>query len=285
MASAQQTRKIGNVATVSAKTMELDWSAGSNVIDFSGNVKVTLTGQRNAQMTAAAVRVVLTKKLDDLVSLQATGPVVFSSVARFRQGGARQLTCRASGGAQYTGEGKLLRLTGGATASLKPAEDAGGTALQMDLPAWAQTLDVAAQTITAHLATDVIELAGGVEVDVSGQYATHLTAPAMRVTAADQAIGVVAEGPVDFRSTGKDKNGAERTIKGRAQERAEYTGSDRKLRLIGGAVVDVLPTMTEQGVGSVHSTGQKITIDLKTEKLSVEDANVDLKTEVDVKEQ
>jgi len=145
---AQQTKRAQN-AVVTAQTMEYDWAA--NTVEFSGGTKLVLTGQHDATMTAPTMAVKLSAKADRVVSVVANGPVHFSLLTQADANGTRRrIVATAKGQAVYADDTEILKLTGGATADLLPAEGAaeGGEGL-----ARAEAIHFTGQTITANLKT------------------------------------------------------------------------------------------------------------------------------------
>jgi lipopolysaccharide export system protein LptA len=146
---AQQVKRAQN-AVVTAQTMEYDW--GTNTVDFSGGTKLVLAGEHDATMTAPSMAVKLSPKADRVLSVVANGPVNFSLLTKPDESGTRRkIVATAKQQATYSDETQIIKLTGGATADLLPAE--------ADAPAGeglarAEAIHFTGQTITANLKTN-----------------------------------------------------------------------------------------------------------------------------------
>lgn len=117
----QQVRKT-RTATITAKTMELDWD--KNVVDFAGNCKLTVGGDYDATMTAPSMTASFTSQPVTVKTLVAKGPVVFTVITRpDGQGRKRKIVASARNQATYSEETQVVKLTGQAVADLTPLDE------------------------------------------------------------------------------------------------------------------------------------------------------------------
>jgi len=158
---------------------------------------------------------------------------------------------------------------------------------------WAQQIKrtvnavITAQTMDYDWGTGQAEFTGNVKLVLTGAYNATMTAPRMSVKLspkAERVLSVVAQGPAHFSVvTAPDAQGLRRKIEATAQQQLTYAAETQIVTLIGGATADVLPVSEGENadVEAVHFTGQTIVANLKTNKLTVQEANlsVEAKTE------
>lgn len=138
----QQVKRT-RTATITAKTMELDWD--SNQVDFSGNCKLTIGGDYNATMVAPSMSASFASKPATVKSLVARGPVSFTIITRpDKEGHKRKIVASARDQATYSEDTQTVKLVGQAVADMTPLE--GGDAVE--------TVHFTGQTITANLKTN-----------------------------------------------------------------------------------------------------------------------------------
>jgi len=156
----------------------------------------------------------------------------------------------------------------------------------------AQNAVITAQTMDYDWVNNTLDFTGNAKVVLTGPYDATMTAPSLAVKLspqADRVLSFVGAGPVNFTLTTKpDANGLRRRIVATAKEQATYTDDTQIIKLIGGATADLLPVATTadnapagEGLAkaqAVHFTGQTITANLKTNKLTVDDANLTVET-------
>jgi len=155
----------------------------------------------------------------------------------------------------------------------------------------AQNAVVTAQTMEYDWAANTVDFSGGTKLVLTGNYDATMVAPTMAVKLSpksDRVLSVVASGPVNFTITTKpDASGQRRKIVGSAKQQATYTDDTQIVKLIGGATADLLPVEGEGGAAAegglaraeaIHFTGETITANLKTSKLTVDDANLTVET-------
>jgi hypothetical protein len=109
-----------------------------------------------------------------------------------------------------------------------------------------------------------------------------MTAPSMvaRLTPkADKVVSLVAKGPVNFSIvTRADPKGIRRKITASARQEATYSEESQVVKLVGGAEADMLPLDAPAGTEAAHFTGQTISANLRTNRLTVDEANLTVKT-------
>lgn len=141
VAPAQQVKKARN-ATITSQSMELDWNTGE--VEFIGNVKMVLTGDINADLTAPRVSVKLTPKGDRVLSAIARGPVHVTIVtAPNAAGQRRKIVASAQQEATYNAVTQQVHMTGEAVADMVPLEGAPGP----------ESVHFTGQSIVANLLT------------------------------------------------------------------------------------------------------------------------------------
>ena len=144
---------------------------------------------------------------------------------------------------------------------------------------------ITAQTMELDWDTNVAEFSRNCQLNISGDYSATMTAPNMvvRLTPeADKVVSVVAKGPVSFSIVTKpDAKGIRRRITASARQEATYSEDTQVIKLVGGAQADMLPVGAAEGTEAVHFTGQTIAANLKTNRLTVDEANLTIKTETE----
>lgn len=132
---------------------------------------------------------------------------------------------------------------------------------------------------------NVVEFSGDTKLVIGGGYDATMTAPSMNVRLSakgDKVASLVAKGPVDFTVVTKpDSNGQRRKISAAAKDEATYSEDTQLLKLIGGATADMLPLNAPADAEAVHFTGETITANLKTSRLSVDKANLTVKSQME----
>jgi lipopolysaccharide export system protein LptA len=159
----------------------------------------------------------------------------------------------------------------------------------------AQNAVITAQTMDYDWVNNTVDFTGNTRVVLKGEYDATMTSPSLAVKLSpkgDRVLTMEAAGPVNFTVTTKpDANGLRRKIVGTAKERATYDDATQVVKLLGGASADLLPiepgaapaegTEAPQGLAraeAIHFTGQTITANLKTSKMTVDDANLQVET-------
>ncbi len=143
-----------------------------------------------------------------------------------------------------------------------------------------RTAEVTAQTLVYDWNTNDFELTGNCRLVIGGGYDAQMSAPHMTVKlndAGDRIMRLVAQGVVKFNIVTKpDAKGTRRKIVASAQKQAVYSEVEQTVELTGGAEAD-LTTLGADGQAA-HFTGEKITANLQTSTLVVDDANLKLQT-------
>lgn len=141
LAIAQQVKK-SRTATVTAQSMDFDWS--SNTFVFSGNAKLSIGGDMEATMSAPTVTFSFDEKAKAIKNLIAKGPVQFTVVTKpGADGSKRKIVASASQEATYSEDTQIVKLVGSAVADMLPLE---GNA--------AEAVHFTGETITANLKTN-----------------------------------------------------------------------------------------------------------------------------------
>jgi lipopolysaccharide export system protein LptA len=136
------------------------------------------------------------------------------------------------------------------------------------------------------LDSDTIEFMGNCKVTISGASTAEMTTPAMTFTLAKKDKSwivktLVAQGPVGFTViTRPDASGARRKVVGSAKERAVYSEETQLIKLQGEAQADMVPLDAADSQEALHFTGQTIVFNLKTGRMTMENADVTVKTQV-----
>ena len=144
-----------------------------------------------------------------------------------------------------------------------------------------RTAVIAAKTMELDWANNVVDFTGNCKLTVGGGYDATMTAPSMTASFTTKPVTVkslVAKGPVNFTViTEPDSQGHKRKIVASAQNQATYAEATQTIKLMGSAVADVIPLDSGDPVETVHFTGETITANLKTNRLTVDDANLTVK--------
>lgn len=144
---------------------------------------------------------------------------------------------------------------------------------------------ITAQSMEYDWDKNVVEFAGNTKLVIGGGYDATMTAPSMNVrlnAKGDRVAALVAKGPVSFTVITKaDSNGQRRKISAAATDEATYSEETQLLKLVGGATADMLPLNAPADVEAVHFTGETITANLKTSRLSVDKANLTVKSQME----
>lgn len=167
----------------------------------------------------------------------------------------------------------------------------GGTKLVLT-GAYEATLTSATMTVKLTGKPDRVDSVtadGGVALTMNTtDYDATMNAPKMLVKLTGQSAengrvdSVIADGPVAFTAiTKKTEKSPARKIVATSKDQATYSNDTKLVKLIGGATADVTP-LEEGVVGDViHFTGQTINANLKTRKLTVDNANLTVNTTVE----
>ena len=144
---------------------------------------------------------------------------------------------------------------------------------------------ITAQTMEYDWDKNVVEFSGNTKLVIGGGYDATMLAPSMNVRLSakgDKVASLVAKGPVNFVVLTKpDASGMRRKITATAATEATYSEDTQLLKLIGDATADMLPMNAPSEVEAVHFTGDAIAANLKTSRLSVEKANLTVKSQMD----
>ncbi len=144
------------------------------------------------------------------------------------------------------------------------------------------TAEVSADNLVVDWDSGRLEFSGHCKVIINAGHQAEMTATKMVVQLNDQANRIdslIAYGPVNFNViTEPNSQGLRRKIVASAQSQATYSEATQVVALSGGAQAD-MSTLGISGA-TAHFTGQTITANLKTSKLSVDDANLMVKTPV-----
>lgn len=121
-----------------------------------------------------------------------------------------------------------------------------------------------------------------VHVVMTRQYSATMDAPAMSVKLSpknDRILSFVATGPASF-TTAAEVNGEKRTIVASARQQVTFDDKTRLIKLVGEAVADLKPAEGATDVDTIHFTGEAININLETKRLTVDNANLTVETQV-----
>jgi lipopolysaccharide export system protein LptA len=133
--------------------------------------------------------------------------------------------------------------------------------------------------------TDVVEFSGGCKLTVGGPFNATMTAPAMTAKVSGKPAtlkSLVAKGPVNFTViTRPNSQGLKRKITASAKEQATYSEDTQTVRLVGDAVADMVPLDGGVEAESMHFTGQTVIANLKTNRMSVDNGDLTVKTQME----
>jgi len=148
-----------------------------------------------------------------------------------------------------------------------------------------RTATISAEKLELDWVTNVWEFTENCKVTIGDGYNAEMSARAMTVKLspkADRVLSLVAAGPVDFTViTAPDSQGVKRKITASAQKEATYAEDTQTVRLSGGAVADIRALDAAASVEAAHITGNTITANLKTNRLTVDKPDVTVKTELE----
>lgn len=149
--------KKGSVAVIRSDEMEVDWSTG--VTEMTGNVKVTITGDYMATMTAASV--ILTGDLEKtrILSIEARGPVNFVVDAKNKDGKPVHITARCSQQATFSEQTMLATMVGDAHAEMTGAVGAATSVESFRYDGQSVTIDLKNRKIRVKGASTEVRLA------------------------------------------------------------------------------------------------------------------------------
>lgn len=147
----------------------------------------------------------------------------------------------------------------------------------------ARNATITAQSMELNWESGEVEFIGNVKLVIAGDINADMIAPRMSVKLSpkgDKVLSVLAHGPVQFTIvTAPDANGQRRKIVASATEQATYAADTDLVKLTGGATADMLPLEGTAGIEAIHFTGQTITANLKTNRLTVDQANLTVQTQ------
>ena len=125
-------------------------------------------------------------------------------------------------------------------------------------------------------------LTGNVSVQVTSPNATTFTAPKMTAKfskAMDQILTLVATGPVRVEiTTAPDADGVRSRITATGNDKAEYSETTQKIKLLGDAVADYVSLPEGPESRRMHFTGEEIEADLNTSLLTVRKPHISFST-------
>lgn len=173
---------------------------------------------------------------------------------------------------EYDWDNNVVQFTGGTKLVLTGGYDA--------------TMDAATMTVKLAGKPERVESVtadGSVALTMNtSDYNATMSSPKMVVKLTGQVDplqSVIADGPVGFTAITKataDKPA--RRIVATAKGQATYFNDTKLVKLIGGATADVTPLPEGVEGDTIHFTGQTINANLKTRKLTVDNANLTVNT-------
>jgi lipopolysaccharide export system protein LptA len=141
---------------------------------------------------------------------------------------------------------------------------------------------ITAQTMDYDWGANTMDFTGNVKVVMKRNYDVTMMAPSMNVKLSpkgDHVASVTANGPVNFEIIiAAEGNNPARKITASAKQQATYAEDTGLVKLVGDAVADLVPVENATEAQTVHFTGQAITANLKTRKLTVDQANLEVNT-------
>jgi lipopolysaccharide export system protein LptA len=148
-----------------------------------------------------------------------------------------------------------------------------------------RTAEIRADLLEFDWSTNVFEFGGNCKLTIGAGYNATMTAPSMTAEIVPKPATVkslVAKGPVNFAIvTAPDSQGRKRKIVASAKEQATYAEETQIVKLVGDAEADMTPVDSPDDVEAVHFTGQSITANLKTSRLTVDNANLTVRTQLE----
>lgn len=148
-----------------------------------------------------------------------------------------------------------------------------------------RTAEIKADLLEFDWNANVFEFSGNCKLTIGAGYNATMTAPRMTTeiaTAPPTVKSLVAQGPVNFVIvTAPDSQGRKRKIVASAQQKATYAEDTQTVKLVGQAQADMTPLEASDEVEAVHFTGETITANLKTSRLTVDNANLTVKTQIE----
>jgi len=142
-----------------------------------------------------------------------------------------------------------------------------------------RTAEIKAGLMEFDWGTNVFEFTGNCILTIGAGYNATMTAPKMTAATVKS---LTATGPVHFTIiTAPDGQGRKRKIVASARDKATYAEDTQVVKLVGEATADMTPVDAPEDVEAVHFTGETITANLKTSRLSVDNANLTVKTQVE----
>ena len=147
----------------------------------------------------------------------------------------------------------------------------------------ARNATITSQSMELDWNSGEVEFVGNVKFVLTGDVNADMTAPRVSVKLTpkgDRVLSAVAHGPVQFTIVPQaNAQGQRRKIVASAQDSATYSADTDLVKLVGGAVADMMPLEGATAAETMHFTGQSITANLKTNRLSVDSANVTVQTQ------
>lgn len=148
-----------------------------------------------------------------------------------------------------------------------------------------RTAEIRADLLEFDWGANVFDFTGGCKLTIGAGYNATMTAPAMTaeiITSPATVKSLTAKGPVHFTIiTAPDSQGRKRKIVATAKQQATYSEDTQVVKLVGEATADMTPLDAPEDVEAVHFTGQTITANLKTSRLTVDNANLTVKTQIE----
>lgn len=145
-----------------------------------------------------------------------------------------------------------------------------------------QNATITAQAMEFDWGANTIVFTGNVKLVMTGTHNATMTAPRMSVklsSKAERVVSVVTDGPANFSIvTAPDSEGVRRKIIATASQKVTYSADSGLVTLTGGATADLLPVDAAPETEAIHFTGETITANLKTNKLTVDNANLTVET-------
>jgi lipopolysaccharide export system protein LptA len=151
---AQQHALRGNVADIFADEMEVDYA--NNTATLAGGVRVQIKGSYDATMTAPRVTAVTSEDTNQLVALEASGPVTLDVTSTTSEGKQLRVSARCSQVATFSEKTMIAVLKGNAHAEVTKLPRLEGV----------ESAKYDGETLTVDLKAHTIKLGGGVHLNV-----------------------------------------------------------------------------------------------------------------------
>ena len=152
LAAEKQTQQATITATRKAT---YNWKSGE--VEFSGNCRVEIKGEDRSLMTSERLSGKFSADGNQIVRITASGPVHFDITgAKDAEGRQRIITADCKGDAQFLGDSRIVKLTGGAEAVMSTVPQPPNT----------QPAKLTGQTIILDLNTFDVTVEGPVHMEV-----------------------------------------------------------------------------------------------------------------------